>query len=420
MIGSRASRSALATAGVLTLAGCRACGRPTEGAGAAPATSAAVARREAAPTPALPTFAPIRGSSGFALPGGCVERAPALRAPVAEGSHLDADAATLGAVALSSPSGEDDGAAAVFMLDGAAARVAAALPRRRDEEPLRLARGPDGWLAALAEGGAGETAVLLWRGLAATPLGPPDRVGQGDGFVPSDLACGPSRCVLLTPRPSRVAGPGAEIWVGAPGDPVARWRRWSVEAGDKDARPRAVVSVDPTAVVVLREEDDAVAFAIDETGPRESSRVAVDGEILGAALAPDLVVLSGAAPAAGEPDCLPDVPVRVARAGAAPIRLRAAATPLATAVRALERGALALWLSPLGCAAERRVLWGIVAGAPAASPAADAGNGQPSEAGPMAVGDASAFAVASRGAEVDLWTLHGTSLTWLRMRCAAP
>ena len=100
-----------------------------------------------------------------------------------------------------------------------------------------------------------------------------------------------------------------------------------------------------------------------------------------------------------------DAVVRFAQTGGS-AEVRTPAPPLRGTLRRLSRGALATWLAPLGCGAERRVVYAV---------ALDAA-GQPAGA-VIPVGDADRYAVASEGDDVDLWLQHGEAVTWVRLRC---
>ncbi len=89
--------------------------------------------------------------------------------------------------------------------------------------------------------------------------------------------------------------------------------------------------------------------------------------------------------------------------------LKTPAPPLGGSLRRLAKGALATWVAPLGCNRPRRVLYAVVLDA----------DGAPVGA-PTAVSDASSYAVAASGANVDLWVHHETRVTWMRLQCAAP
>ncbi len=67
-------------------------------------------------------------------------------------------------------------------------------------------------------------------------------LGEGDGLFASDLACGASRCALLTSRQASVMPPGAEVRHGRPEEAFSRWARVEIvpEAGDSDAVPFAI------------------------------------------------------------------------------------------------------------------------------------------------------------------------------------
>jgi hypothetical protein len=165
-------------------------------------------------------------------------------------------------------------------------------------------------------------------------------------------------------------------------------------------------------VVALAEKGDCVFFRIDATGAREGDRIPAPHGVLDVLAAPGATAMLHGLPM-NEQGCVAreaggaEAVVRFAQAAGA-AEVKAPAPPLRGALRRLSRGALATWIAPLGCGAERRAVYGVRLDEA----------GQP--AGPVIpVGDAERYAVASRGDDVDLWLQQGTSVTWMRLRCGA-
>jgi hypothetical protein len=86
--------------------------------------------------------------------------------------------------------------------------------------------------------------------------------------------------------------------------------------------------------------------------------------------------------------------------------VRSPGAPSLAALRPLSRGALALWISPLGCGAARRVLYGVVLDASGSAASA-----------PIPIGDADTFVSASAGNDIDLWVRRANETSWLRLTC---
>ena len=315
----------------------------------------------------------------------------------------------------------------------------------------RLARAGDGaWMAAFDRRGAGlATRVAVWKGGEAVSL------GDGDRFEAVDLACSERRCALLTTRLARVAGAGAELWVGSPREPATSWRRIEItpKEGVSDAYPSSIVRLDgagatpppgasatgsssplapasagaeagapnPAAgpatggiLVSLVEGDDLVFYAIDEAPPagaaHEIARVAAPYGVIDATTAPAPVALVFGTELDDDGCARGGVKLALARPGQKDLALDVPTPPVWASLRRLERGVLATWVAPLGCEVKRRVAFAAVLGP----------DGAPLSA-PMAVADATAAAVSAHGGEVDLWLQQEQgAVLWIRATCAAP
>jgi hypothetical protein len=365
------------------------------------------------PPPAPWTFKPARtglGQPSYALPEGCTMRGPLVRAPVARTTRFMAPAQGLGALVIADVGGDPPELTAVagVLLDpGGASHDPVALPWTEAAAMPPIARSEAGrWLAAYTEPGERENAsrVLLFR------EGRAEVVAEGDRLEATDLSCGPSRCALVTTRAGTVAAAGADLWIGKADDPIGAWRRVEIvpAAGDSDAHPAAIARVDPAPVAVMIEGGELGFFQAEETGgPREIGRVPAPYGMLDAAMLGDKPVALVYGNTVNDEGCAREGgKMRFERPGKEAASLRAHAPPVAGALRPLERGAIAAYLAPMGCGLERKVVYAVVLD----------GEGTPISS-PMPVADASSFAVAVKGEEVDLFVQLEGEVTWVRAIC---
>jgi hypothetical protein len=359
-----------------------------------------------------------------------------MRAGVAPSTGFVAERGTLGALLVADAS--EDGA----RLLGASAMRFDAAGAMLDQQPIpwllpaaapRLGRTADGrWIAAYAEtAGPGASRVGLWRGGAA------EIVGQGDGFEPVDLWCEEGRCALLTRRLGRVAMAGAEAWIGAADAPVPAWRRVVIEPpeGDSESHPLGIARLEvprdeapragdagadgspPPApprvelVVAVADKAEVKLFQLDGEAAREIGRLLAPHGALDVLGIPEPTGLLHGTPVdeegcvpAGTPDA--QAKLRFAR-GDDTAEVPAPAPPIRGALRRLGRGALATWITPLGCRMPRRIVYAV---------RLDEG-GKPAGA-VIPVADADRYAVASAGDDVDLWLQQGDSVLWVRLGCS--
>lgn len=373
------------------------------------------------PAPEPWRFQPASGRPTVALPSQCQTRAPTLRAPIASSTRFVADPRSLAALVIADAPGSPPalrGAAGLsFDSSGAALAMPVPVPWFAADVMPRLARGPDGaWLGAFVQpGAAGALRVALWRGGVA------ESIGEGDGFDAVDLACGDRRCVLLTSRLSRVAAPGADVWIGAPppgsrspGPGAAGFRRVEIplKEGVNEAHPVGVAAVDVGVIVTVLEGDQLVFYEADDpgqAGPHEIARLAAPHGVIDAAATPAPLALTYGTAVDADGCGRGPVKARLERAGLPSVELKSPAAPLAGSVRRLRRGALVTWLAPLGCGVARRVVFAVVT-QPDGTPLGD----------PIPLADGVSFAAASSGEDVDLWIQDDEAVTWVRARCAAP
>jgi hypothetical protein len=371
------------------------------------------------PAPEPWSFQPATGRPTVALPAQCRIRAPTLRGPVASSTRFLADPRSLAALVIADAPGSPPalrGAAALsFDSSGAALAPPAPVPWFAADVMPRLARGPDGaWIGALVQpGAAGALRVALWRGGVA------ESIGEGDGFDAVDLACSDRRCALLTSRLSRVAAPGADVWIGAPppgspssGPGAAAFRRAEIplKEGVNEAHPAGIAAVDVGVIVTVLEGDQLVFYEVDDpAGPHEIARLAAPHGVIDAVATPAPLALTVGTAVDADGCGRGPVKARIERAGGPSVELKSPAAPLAGSVRRLRRGALITWLAPLGCGVARRVVFAVVT-QPDGTPLGD----------PIPLADGVSFAAASSGDDVDLWIQDEEAVTWVRARCAAP
>lgn len=231
-------------------------------------------------------------------------------------------------------------------------------------------------------------------------------VGEGDGFHPVDLACG-DVCALLTTRLAKVASPGVELRVGPAEQSVSAWRTLELATEASAGAPQPVaLSVQGATVTAAVEDRGVVAFyRVENDTTTRTLELAAPHGTLDALASPPLVATHGAPP--GEDRCGEGpASLVLVRPAAPPLSLPLPSPAETAALRALASGTLAVWLAPLGCKSERRVVYAAVL-RPDGSLAG--------EVVPVADGDA--FAVATAGERVDLWVQQGQVLLGARARC---
>ena len=412
-------RRVVATACIVLvgLAGCGRCSAPkaTTDGGVAPFTITSL------PPPAAWTFSPVRMDFDVAVPERCTTRSPLVRAPIASTTRFVAEPRTLGHLVIA------DGADAPPRLVGAAAL--ALDPAGPTHDPKAIP-----WLNPSSAPRLGHTATGLWVGGFERPGeggaarvglfrdGAVDLLGEGDAFEATDLACVGERCALLTSRVSRVAIPGALIWSGNAADPGARWTQIELAPADprSEARPFGLASVEAAPdgglaiTAALIDRGEIVLHRIEGGSTQEKGRIpAHHGLIDVLDLPARTVAMTYGTPLDDDgcvkPGSVGGASIRFERTGLPSIELKTPAPPLGGSLRRLEKGALATWIAPLGCGRPRRVVYAVVLDA----------DGAPVSA-PMAVSDASTYAVAASGADVDLWVHNEARVTWMRLRCAPP
>ena len=425
------SVAAIGLLGTAPVSGCAQCSPGDEGSGTAgssggAAGSAAVLLPPRVPGPSPWTFSGVRGPQGVAAPAGCRQRAPLLRAKVPRGTHFVADGGATGVLVVADTEGDPPAvvrSGTLALSADATSPVPSGTGAPGDWVPWpdagsapRLARAGQGWIAAWESGEGSRSAVTLFRG------GEGKALGAGDAFVAADLQCGASRCALLTSRKGRVAPAGADVLLFDPKPGAAITTAEIEPGGGSQARPFGLASVDGARgpVAVLADGGEAVFWRVEgEGGPSVTARLPADNGILDAVILGDRPLVLAHGNVVDEEGCAREgadaggAKVRLVRANEPAVDLRTPGAPSLAALRPLgagatATGALAVWVSPLGCGAPRRVVFGVAldaAGAPVGSP--------------IPIADGETFALAVSGQDADLWIRRGEEVSWLRLACEA-
>jgi hypothetical protein len=387
------------------------------------------------PTERLPfpepwTFTPMRGQIDVAAPIGCRARGAILRATVPPSMRFITDRSTLGALLVGDATGDPPRLinAGLMTLNDKEPSKPAYVPWPDAASAPRFAREGDHWLAALTRPGeASLSAVAAWR------EGQLGSLGEGDGFDAVDLACGATACALLTTRIAKVASHGATVWTFDKGAPFTAWRAHEIALGELDAGASdggdAEEGAHPLGLASAPDGDQVIATLVDKSDvlfvrvPLGDGAPAVVARVPASHGAIDALALpspAGVVPIAltyGSPldddGCakatLPggNAGVRVERAGGEGALIRLPVPPLGGFVRKLGKGALVTYIAELTCNKPRRVVTGVVLderGAPVGDP--------------IPIGDATSYAVATDGANADLYLQEGDTVTWMRLSCA--
>jgi hypothetical protein len=219
-----------------------------------------------------------------------------------------------------------------------------------------------------------------------------------------------------------VAIPGAVVWSGSAADPGGKWLQTELAPvePESEARPFGLASVEAapggglSITAALIDRGEIVLERIEGGSTRQKGRIPAHHGLIDVLDLPARTVAMTYGTPLDDDGCVKaghpgGASIRFERTGLPSVELKTPAPPLGGSLRRLEKGALATWIAPLGCGRSRRVVYAVVLDA----------DGAPVSA-PMAVADASSFAVSASGADVDLWIHNEARVTWMRLRCAAP
>ncbi|HZO15711.1 MAG TPA: hypothetical protein VFB62_20705 [Polyangiaceae bacterium] len=306
------------------------------------------------------------------LPPPCALRTDALRTVLPRETRFTNERGTLGMLLAAevsrTPEEHVDGAGVVSMTLGRAPFTAVPWPEHGNP---RTARDGDRWVLAWR--------ARVWRGQAVEPL--------GADLEPVDVFCSGGRCALLASAAER----DARLFVGSIDEPVSAWRKVDLPPG----RAQRLASLE--GVMLL---DDGELVLVE--GTTRKAALAAPYGALDALVARELV----AALPAGAPHCTAEAGGVVIASPTFHKRLRSSLPAGRATLSALPGGLLVTWLAPNDCESGRKTLFASVI----------RDDGTP--IGPVtAVGEASDYAVSSRGSAFDLWIVHDRTLSWAPGRC---
>lgn len=418
------ARAFLATSAIalgIASSGCARCSGESSGSSGETgksSSSASPITPAVAAAPSAWALASVRVPTGVAPPERCRYRAELRAAEAPITTHFVADPRTLGLLVAAetrpSPpavmrSGELAFASSTTVTPGAW------VPWPDATSAPRLARLGNQWIGAwdVARAKAVSEVVFSRAGVVTS-------LGEGDLYATADLACGATTCALLTSRKGRVLPAGADVLL-LDADPKNPPRTFTIEPeGESTARPFGVASVDgPRGLIaVLTDHEEAHFWSVPTAAgaaPSILARLPAPHGVLDATWLTDRALVLANGNVVDEKGCAREgsdvhgAKLRFIRANDPPIEISTPGPPLLAALRPLEKGALALWLSPLGCGADRRVLYGVVldpTGAPITPP--------------IPIGDADTFAAATSHDEADIWLRNEGRVFWMRLTCTAP
>lgn len=339
-----------------------------------------------------PGFAPLPSPQGYGLPTGCRFEGDVKRARLPEGrTRFVAAREHLEALALAHEKG------AGVVEPGAVHEV----PWGDLDAPPLLDRGSRSWIAAWAEPtAAGTRRALLWRGGKRS-----EALAEGDELALADVACRGDDCVVLGSLVRAAAAPGASWIAGKADAPASSWKRIDLDlGGDQPWRPLAIAS--PTWAALASDREVAL-FEVGADRAERRQRVDAPHGAYDATFAGEPLVIAPG-DRTDRPCGAEEFPIVVLTASGKRHELRTPAPPESVIARPLAGGALVAWVAPVSCQhLERRVVYVTLlnrSGAPASSP--------------MAVADATGFALATHGDALSLWLLSGRDLSWVRARCS--
>lgn len=385
------------------LAGCERC----SGSAAVPSdagTKAAESENVGSP-PLLPRPAFVAAESyrGYGIPTGCRFEGAIEESVLGTGKvRFASPRHVLDSLALARGGAErpEAEAAGAFELDGGAVR----LPWGELEAPPLLERTDVGWVAVWAEKRSAASELLLWRGGDRA-----EKLAEGDQLAVADFGCALAGCAALTTLLRSAAAPGASWFFGFPQRGAASFRRVDIElGGDEPWQPLAVARISaPGDGVAALSSGKHVAFAHVEGGRMTSTKIVEARFGAYDASFADMPLALVPGDRVDRPCGAEEFPLLVLDAEGGTHEIRTPAPPESVVLRPLDHAALAAWVAPVSCQhLERRVVHLALLdrrGIPRSSP--------------MAVADATGFALSTRGDELSLWLRRPDSLVRLRARC---
>jgi hypothetical protein len=339
---------------------------------------------------------------GIGVPAGCQLALPIRHAklPAADVRFIS-PRSELGelALALAAPGSPNVSKAGLLLLGSTKVR---ALPWFELDRPPAFDRTPKGWVAAFSHVANDVSAAILW-----SEYRDPFPLAGGDQLAVADVLCHGETCAVLTTLARAAAAPGATVHLVAPGpaatqvdveaDPAVPWQ------------PLSIAFFDGTEARIALKAPTGVAFwSVTKERATKLSELKTEFGVYDASSAKSLLV---AAPGASvsEPCKSDQFPIRILSPGAKIHVVQSQAAPESLVIRALDRGALVLWVAPITCNnAERTLVYAALVDA----------DGVPTGS-VMSVADASGFAAATRGSELALWLRTKEGLSFVLARCGS-
>jgi hypothetical protein len=340
---------------------------------------------------------------GIGVPAGCQLALPIRHAklPAADVRFI-APRSELGelALALAAPGTPKVSKAGLLVQGSTKMR---ALPWLELDRPPAFDRTPKGWVAAFSHVANDTSAAILW-----SEYRDPSPLAGGDQLAVADVLCHGETCAVLTTLARAAAAPGATVHLVAPGsaatrvdveaDPAAPWQ------------PLSIAFFDGTEARIALKAASAVAFwSVTKERATKLSELKTEFGVYDAASSKNPLIAAPGAPM-NEPCKGDQFPIRIhARDGKTNV-VQTQAAPESLIIRALDRGAILLWVAPISCAnAERTLVYAALVDA----------SGAPSGS-VMSVADAIGFAAATRGSKLALWLRTAEGLSFVQAQCGVP
>lgn len=391
--------------GLMLVSGCRGCQKSASSSTPHPSASSAAAQA-AIPPPLEPLrFTEQTDMQGFGLPSGCKIELPIRHARLPDGSvRLSAARSELGQIALGVAAGDGGRVEHAGIVGGGGVTP---LPWHVLDEPPLIDRAQSGWVTAwVSAGGEPERVVTFSHG------GAPIELIRGDRLELSDLVCRGDRCLLLTSLARSASAPGATVLAVTLGsnaverldveaDPSRAFRPFSVDAPSASGAP---------ARIALQAPDSTVLYAVRAGHAERTTEISTPFGVWDVIWAKQPLIVAPAASTAGP--CSEDVfPIDIHTPGASePRHLQVQARPRSVVARPLGNGGVIAWVAPVSCLSTTRSIVYLVLVAEDGAPVG----------APMAVSDATGFALATDAERVSLFLRTERGLSWVRASCTVP
>lgn len=377
----------LASLAFVLLPACSRCGSSPPAAKDSGPTSFEVA---SPPKITAPDWKALPSTQGLGLPTGCRFEPPVQRATLPEGKLRFATGRhSLSSLVLAL--GKDDHVDQAGFVS-LATRAVEPAPWGDLVAPPFFEKTKSGWFSAWIDTSDPARLLAFTGGDRANVL------AEGDALGLADVACDGDRCVALTSlaRTTRTGGATLSTTDG---------KRWEIDAErDPPIEPVSILAFSGSDTSVLMKS--SAGFSIWNAG--------ADGSFTERATTPSPHgVYDGAASWVAVPGAPPDRPCGreefpvIVHTGTRQFTLTTPAPPESLVLRALADKVLVAWVAPVSCQhLERRVVYVTLLGKDDKEPAS-----------PMAIADATGFALAADGERFSLWLANGREITWIRGRC---